>query len=355
MENKPKLIFWETTRSCNLKCLHCRASATSLVSPEELKTAEMKTFVDQVVEFSRPILVLSGGEPLLRPDILEIAQYAAQKGLRVALATNGTLVTPQVAQKIKAAGVQRVSISLDGATVATHDNFRGENGAFEKALAGFDNLQAIGVSLQINTTVTKRNVAELPEILKLVLARRADALHIFMLVPTGCGLEIAETDMLPAEKYEEVLRWLYQKSQGTALDIKATCAPHYFRILAQQGAVIKKGEGMQARSKGCLAGTEVCFVSYKGDVYPCGYLPVSSGNIRKLNFKEIWDSSPIFADLRETANLKGKCGCCEYRNICEGCRARAYAETNDYLAEEPYCIYEPKIEKMEVISHGCER
>ena len=340
--NALRLIFWETTKRCNLSCLHCRGSATDAFDPHELNTAEMKNFVDNVVSFSKPILILSGGEPLMRPDIYEIARYASDKGLRVALATNGTLVTTEVAQKIKNSGVQRVSISLDGSQAETHDNFRRQKGAFAKALAGFDNLKEAGVSLQINTTVTKRNVAELPEILRLVVEKGAAALHIFMLVPTGCGLEIAETDMLPAEAYEEVLKWLYDKSTELELDIKATCAPHYFRILKQQGSAIKKGHGLAARSKGCLAGSAVCFISYKGDVYPCGYLPVSSGNIRQKSLQEIWETSKVFADLRDPGKLKGKCGCCEYRVICEGCRARAFAESGDYLDEEPYCIYEPK-------------
>lgn len=341
-QNNLRLVFWETTKRCNLKCVHCRASAILGPSPEELNTAEMKKFIDQLVSFAKPILVLSGGEPMMRPDIYEIARYGTDKGLRVALATNGTLIGKAEAKKIKGSGVARVSISLDGATAVIHDDFRGEAGAFDAAIKGYDNLKEIGMSMQINTTVTKRNVDELPKVLELALKRGVDAMHIFMLVPTGCGLEIAESDMLPAGRYEEVLEWLYRKSTEVKIDLKATCAPHYFRILAQKGAAIKKGQGMHARSKGCLAGTAVCFVSYKGDVYPCGYLPVSSGNIREMNIKDIWEDSKIFSDLRDTGNLKGKCGRCEYRNLCEGCRARAYAEKNDYLEEEPYCIYEPK-------------
>lgn len=333
----PRLIFWETTNCCNLKCVHCRGSAISTLDPQQMGTDEMKKFIDEVVSFAHPILVLSGGEPLLREDIFEISSYASQKGLRVALATNGTLVTPEVAKRIKDSGIVKVSISLDGANAKTHDNFRGENGAFALALQGFKNLKEAGMSMQINSTIVKRNVHELPQILELALNLKADAFHIFMLVPTGCGLKIADTDMIPAKRYEEVLNWLYKKSREVSIDLKATCAPHYARISKQKG-------------KGCLAGNGVCFISYKGDVQPCGYLPLVAGNIRREKFQNIWEKSELFSSLRNPSLLKGKCGACEYRVMCEGCRARAYAETGDYLEEEPYCVYEPTKSKEEIIS-----
>lgn len=349
----PRLIFWETTNRCNLSCLHCRASAIKGPSPEELTTAQMKRFIDDVAGFAKPILVLSGGEPLVRPDIFEIAEYSVKRGLRVALATNGTLIDDAVAQKIKEAGIMRVSISLDGADAVTHDSFRGEKGAFDKALAGSRRLKKFGVGLQINTTVTKRNVTQLPQIYKLAIKEGADAFHIFMLVPVGCGLQLKDSDMLTPEKYEEVLNWYYDREQEGKIELKATCAPHYYRIRLQRAAAEGKKLGM---AKGCLAGSAVCFVSHKGDVQPCGYLPLIAGNVRKEHFKDIWEKSSLFANLRNPNLLKGKCGACEYKMICEGCRARAFAATADYLAEEPFCMYQPLKLKIESeVNYGSKR
>lgn len=345
-ENELRLIFWEVTSSCNLRCIHCRAEAGFERSPLELDLKEATDFIDQVVTFSNPILVITGGEPICRPDIFDIASYAAHKGLRTALATNGTLIEDETADKIIKAGIQRVSISLDGACPATHDTFRGQPGSFYAALAGFERLKERGMSLQINSTVARHNVAEVPDILDLAQKMGADALHIFMLVPVGCGLTIADEQMLPAQQYEEVLNWFYTQSRQVKMEMKATCAPHYFRIMRERAReegikVTPTTHGMAAMTRGCLAGTGVCFVSYRGQVQPCGYLPVAAGNIRQQAFQEIWESSPVFQRLRDVTLLKGKCGQCEYRVLCEGCRARAFAETGDYMGEEPYCIYEP--------------
>ncbi|MFH1026091.1 MAG: radical SAM protein, partial [Nitrospirota bacterium] len=346
-----RLIFWELTAGCNLKCIHCRAEATPERLKEELSTSECLKVVDSIISFSRPILILTGGEPLYRKDIFEIAGYASGKGLRVALATNGTLITPEVAEEIVKAGIKRVSISLDGATAGTHDTFRGEKGSFNKALEGFKNLQNLGMSVQLNTTIARHNVKELPEILKSALKMKADALHVFMLVPVGCGLKVRDSQMLPPEEYEEVLNWFYRESKlHPEMEFKATCAPHYSRIMRQNA--VKEGrmpgvsdEGMRARTKGCLAGTGVCFISRLGVVQPCGYLPVEAGNVRKEELRDIWEKSPVFLSLREPIKLGGKCGICEYRKTCEGCRARAYAATGDYLSEEPYCVYQPLTRK----------
>jgi heme b synthase len=321
--------------------------------PEDLTTSEAKELIDQIVAFASPILILSGGEPLFRPDIFEIADYATAQGLRVALATNATLVDAVTAQEIVAAGVQRVSISLDGATAATHDAFRAIPGAFDRALAGFRQLKALGMSMQINTTVARHDVDELPQILELALAMGADALHIFLLVPVGCGVEIADEQMITAREYEDVLNWFHERDQEGLLQLKATCAPHYFRIIRQRaklsphhGRPTAMDSGgshrLHAMTKGCLAGTGVCFVSHKGQVFPCGYLPAEAGNIRRQPFREIWESAEVFEALRDSDLLEGKCGLCEFKRICGGCRARAYALTGSYLAEEPYCVYQPR-------------
>src|SRR3989338_3409371 len=265
---KPNLIFWELTRNCNLRCIHCRASAGGGRSPEELSTKEAYEFIDDVAAHFKPILVLTGGEPLYRDDVFQIAKYATDKGLPVALATNGTLVSEDIARKIKESGIRRVSISLDGAVPETHDTFRGLFGAFERARHGIENLKGQGVSFQINTTLTKSNKKELPKIYRLVQELGADAFHLFMLVPTGCGLFIEDKEQLSPEEYEETLNWLYEKSEKSGLFIKATCAPHYMRIVHQHLKNTKKDSAKPANiyerlTKGCLAGTGVAFVSYK--------------------------------------------------------------------------------------------
>jgi radical SAM protein with 4Fe4S-binding SPASM domain len=310
-------------------------------------------------------------------------------GIRVALATNGTLVTNEIARKILESGVRRVSISLDGADAPTHDAFRGMPGAFDAALRGFRNLRELGMSLQINMTIARHNAHQLPAVLKLAKEIGADALHTFLLVPVGCGVDIAAEQMVPAEEYEEILNWFYDRSREGGIELKATCAPHYFRVVRQRRAAERRAassgsgeagapvasatghaigptemtlpgstgitlhphaaqpapghpQGMNAMTKGCLAGTGVCFISHQGEVYPCGYLPVLAGDLKEQSFAEIWEKAPVFQQLRNTDNLKGKCGYCEFRNLCMGCRARAFAASGDYLDEEPFCVYQPR-------------
>ena len=347
-KNVLRLLFWETTVGCNLKCMHCRAVAEPGRSPEELTTEEARGFVDDLASFSNPILILSGGEPLYRPDILEIASYASEKEVRVALATNGTLVDGGMAKRIHEAGVQRASISIDGIDAKTHDAFRGADGAFETALEGARHLRRSGVEVQFNTTVTRHNIDELPQIVAMAEREGAKALHIFLLVPVGCGLEVSEEQQISDEEYERVLNWYYEASRKTRMEMRATCAPHYYRIIRQRAReegrkVTPKTDGMAAMTKGCLAGSAVCFVSYKGDVMPCGYFPVPAGNVRQQSIKEIWETSELFDELRNPDILEGKCGVCEYRMVCGGCRARAYGETGNYLEEEPFCVYEPQM------------
>jgi radical SAM protein with 4Fe4S-binding SPASM domain len=379
---KPRLIFWEVTKGCNLRCIHCRASATELSSPLDLPTGKAVEIIGQIASFAQPILVLSGGEPLYRADIFDLARVATDRGLRVALATNGTQVNQPIARKIVEAGVRRVSISLDGADAHTHDTFRGIPGAFDAAVIGLRNLQEQGMSVQINMTIARHNARQLPAVLDLARRLGADALHTFLLVPVGCGVQIADAQMVPAAEYEEILNWFYDRSLEGGIELKATCAPHYFRVVRQRRAAERHAAGagalrhdpeaigptdmtlpgstgmslkpapgghpgghpggMSAMTKGCLAGTGVCFISHRGEVYPCGYLPVIAGDLKKQPFAEIWDNSPVFLQLRDTDNLKGKCGYCEFRNVCMGCRARAFAQTGDMLDEEPFCVYQPK-------------
>jgi heme b synthase len=366
-----RLVFWETTKACNLTCRHCRAVPTRRVGPTELTTTRAFDLMDGIAAVARPVFVLSGGEPLFRPDLFDIGEYGVESGFRMALATNGTLVTEHVAAKIADAGFSRVAISLDGANAETHDRFRGLPGSHALALRGVRHLRDEGVSVQINSTIARHNVDELPALLDLALAEGADALHLFMLVPVGCGLEIAPAQMLPADEYERVLHWFDDQSKTCPIDLKATCAPHYYRIRAQRladdrrrgdmtttfiapgtkakaapmlmggGAHGTHGQHLSAMTRGCLAGTNVCFISNEGAVYPCGYLPVSAGDTRAQTFAEIWTESPIFRQLRNPQALEGKCGDCRYEAICGGCRARAYAATGSFLAEEPFCTYRP--------------
>lgn len=353
--NQLRLVFWETTAGCNLTCRHCRRldiCGTGL-APGDMETGECIRLVDDIAAFARPILVLSGGEPLIRPDIFRIARHATDQGLPVALATNGTMITDEIADKIVQAGVRRVSISFDGATAGVHDSFRGLVGSFDRAVAGFKALKERGMSMQVNCTVARHNDDQLEEVLALTRSLKADALHFFMLVPVGCGVELSRKQQLSPRRYEEVLNWVYDKTvENPDLQIKATCAPHYFRIVLQRGGrvMLARGHGqgtMHQMTRGCLAGTAVCFVSHKGDVFPCGYLPVAAGNVRETPLQKIWNESNLFNTLRDTGNLSGKCGLCEYKNVCMGCRARSFGEVGDYLAEEPYCTYEPRRMRMD--------
>jgi AdoMet-dependent heme synthase len=397
-ENRARLVFWEVTKGCNLRCIHCRATATELSSPTDLPTRTALGIIDQISAAANPILVLSGGEPLYRSDIFQLARYATDQGLRVALATNGTLVTKDVARMIVDSGVRRVSISLDGADAVTHDSFRGIPGAFDAAVHGLRNLKALGMSVQINMTIARHNAHQLPEVLQLARSLGADALHTFLLVPVGCGVDIAAEQMVPPEEYERMLNWFYDQSLIGGIELKATCAPHYFRVARQRQAADRRaaerlariepagahltaepssigptdmtmpgstgialkahGVGqalghpgghpsdLNAMTKGCLAGTGVCFISHEGEVYPCGYLPVIAGDLRKQTFSDIWENSTVFHELRDAGKLKGKCGCCEFRNVCMGCRARAYAATGDFMDEEPFCVYQPRTKSL---------
>ncbi len=342
-----RLVFWETTAGCNLECVHCRRlDVARQMMCNDLTTDEACSLVDQIAAVGNPILILSGGEPLIRPDILEIARHARRRDLTVSLATNGTLVTSRLAREIRDAGIARCAVSLDGSRAETHDQFRRQLGSFHRALEGIAYLRWAGVPVQINTTVARHNAAELEAIHDLAVALGAVALHAFLLVPVGCGVQIAADQMLSPAGYEAILHRFYDLAQRGQLQCKATCAPHYYRVVRQRAAaegkhVVPTRHGMAAMTKGCLAGSAVCFVSHKGEVFPCGYLPVEAGNVRRAPFGSIWRLSPVFASLRDPALLDGKCGACEFVHVCSGCRARAYAATGDYLAEEPFCAYEP--------------
>ncbi len=341
-----RMVAWEVTRSCNLCCVHCRASAQRGPYSGELDTQEALALLEDMASFSRPVVILTGGEPLLREDVLELARRGNQLGLRMVMAPNGTLLTLRRAKELKSAGIQRVSISLDGSSPATHDAFRQVEGAFQGALEGIRAAKQAGLPFQINTTVTEKNLGELPSILELAVSLGAVAHHIFLLVPTGRGKEMAQA-ALSAQKYEETLGWFCEQQEKIPLQLKATCAPQYQRIVRQHGKTPKAFHGpghpqhLDFVTRGCLAGWGFCFISHVGEVQPCGYLEVSCGSVRKQSLSQIWSSSQVFGRLRDLSGYKGRCGKCEYRRICGGCRARAYEATGDYLSEEPLCAYQP--------------
>jgi len=312
----------------------------------ELDTAASLRLLDQIAEVGRPIVILTGGEPLMRPDIYDIAAYGNRKGLRMVMAFNGTLMTPTAAKRLAEAGIQRVSVSLDGSQAATHDRFRGVEGAFEGAIKGIRLAREAGIEFQINTTITQANLEEMPKIQRLAETLGAAAHHIFLLVPTGRGKYIID-QAITADEYEKTLNWFYDQRGRTAMQLKATCAPHYYRILRQRAkqegrTITFETDGLDAVTRGCLGGTGFCFVSHRGVVQPCGFLDLNCGDVTRGSFSEIWHQSKIFLALRDDKQLRGKCGTCEYKRVCGGCRARAFEATGDYLAEEPLCSYQPR-------------
>ncbi len=344
-----RLIAWEVTRSCNLACKHCRAEAHTEPYEGELSTIEAKALIDTFTEVGNPIIIFTGGEPMMRKDLYELGAYAKEKGLHPVLSPNGTLITRENAKKIKEAGFARCSISIDGKDALSHDNFRGVEGAFEQSLRGIEYLKEAGVEFQINTTVTKSNLSSFKEIFQLCEKLGAVAWHIFLLVPMGRASDIQE-EVITAKEYEDVLHWFYDFRKTTSMHLKATCAPHYYRIMRQRAkeedvSVTPENFGMDALTRGCLGGIGFCFISHVGQVQPCGYLLLDCGNIKEKHFPDIWKDSTIFKQFRNKDEYEGKCGICEYHKVCGGCRARAYSISDNHMAPEPLCLYEPKVKK----------
>jgi len=344
----PKLIAWEVTRSCNLDCIHCRAAARFGPYPNELTTEECLKFLDDVASFSNPIMILTGGEPMMRDDIWEIAGYGTKLGMRMVMAPCGFLVTEETAKRMVEVGIKRVSFSIDGATAESHDAFRRVRGAFDSVIKAIENVKKVGLEFQVNTTITRHNLHELPQILDLVVKLGAKAHHPFLLVPTGRGAELKDQEISP-EDYEKTLTWFYEMRDKVPLQFKPTCAPHYYRIFRQRERakginVTKETHGLDAMSKGCMGGQTFAFVSHTGKVQICGFLDVECGDIRKGPFSVIWRTSRVFQEMRAWDDYLGRCGYCEFRKVCGGCRARAYAFTGNYLEEEPFCTYQPSRE-----------
>lgn len=325
-----RMVAWELTRNCNLACIHCRASAANGPHEGELSTGECRKIIDDIVGFSTPTVILTGGEPLLRPDLFDIIEYGQAKGLRMVIAVNGTLVDENAAGKLKASGIRRVSLSLDGKDRQGHDAFRAVDGAFDAVLNAARIFAKIDLPFQINTTVTALNVDDIDDIYSLARSLGAAAWHVFLLVPVGRGKGLKGKE-LSAGDYEQVLHHLRDIETKNELEIKVTCAPHYYRIVVEEGGV--------PSSAGCLAGKSFMFISHQGGAQPCGYLEVNCGNVREDGVKKVWEGSAVFGELRDISSYRGKCGKCRHIRICGGCRARAYEATGDYRESEPLCSY----------------
>ena len=348
---RPFIAIWEVTQACDLACVHCRASAQPLRHPEELSTAEGKQLIDQMAAWKVPVFVLTGGDPIKRPDLFELISYARKVGVRVSLTPSATpLLTREVIIRLKEAGLARLAVSMDGASAATHDAFRGLSGSFSRTLDAVRWANEVGLPVQINTTFSRRNIGEIDEIVALMEQLRITLWSVFFLVPTGRG---KLNDLLSAGEFEAVFAKLGQLSKSATFDIKTTEAQHYRRYMLQQKVAGKRAGTFHVETRvstdeigraprGLNDGKGFVFISHKGEVFPSGFLPMSAGSIREQSLESIYRESPLFRDLRDTSKLEGKCGACEFKQICGGSRSRAYALTGNPLAEEPCCAYIPK-------------
>lgn len=356
----PFIVIWELTRACQLKCLHCRAEAQYRRDPRELSFDEGKYLIDQIKEMNNPMLVFTGGDPLMRQDVFDIAEYAVKKGVRVSMTPSATPnVTKEAIEKAKEVGLARWAFSLDGPNAEIHDHFRGTAGSFDLTIERIKYLHELEIPVQINTVISRYNIDYLEEMAKVVEELKCVLWSVFFLVPTGRG---QETDMISPVEHEMVFTWLYNLSNKVTFDIKTTAAQHYRRVVIQQkmkeakaqnediqylDALTQQGltgsiDGLGRAPKGVNDGNGFVFISHIGDVYPSGLLPVKAGNVREQPLAEIYRESPIFKDLRNPDKYKGKCGLCEFRYVCGGSRSRAFAMTGDYMESEPFCVYIPK-------------
>ena len=366
-DETPFLAIWEVTQSCDLACKHCRAAAQPIAHPDELTTDEGKALIDQIAEMHIPIFVFTGGDPLKRKDVFELIRYAADKGVQVAVTPSATpLLTREAMFKMKEAGLVRLGISLDGSTPEIHDAFRGLPGAWARTIQAIEWANEAGIPIQVHTTISRHNAKDLDNLCALFEKLAIVMWNVFFLVPVGRG---QLDDLLSGEEFEHVFAKIYELSHKVSFQIKTTEAMHYRRYLLQHNLEERKmghgsghpgGMGKPAAyepgapvadaktrtaswaTRRVNDGKGFLFVSHVGNVYPSGFLPIHAGNIKQTPLQEIYRDSPIFKSLRDTSKLEGKCGACEYKEICGGSRARAYAVTGDPLAQEPCCIYQPK-------------
>jgi radical SAM protein len=347
-DEAPFIVIWELTQACDLACVHCRACAIESRSPLELSTEEGFRLLEEVRSFGDPLMVFTGGDPLKRPDLLPLIEKSVRLGLRTTVTPSATpLLTEGAIERFRDCGLVRMAISLDGPDSESHDGFRRVNGSFNCTILALEHAQRIGLQTQVNTTVTRHNVGRLGEIARLVERVGAKLWSVFFLVATG---RASASQDLTAEEYEEVFAFLYNLSKTAPFDIKTTEAQHYRRYVAQSRKADSEGGGAARRTApeiiqrqaGINDGKGFVFVSHTGEIYPSGFLPLTAGNVRRDSLTAVYRESPLFRTLRNADNLQGKCGECEYRNLCGGSRSRSYALTGNPLAEEPRCIYQPK-------------
>ncbi|HVO59592.1 MAG TPA: TIGR04053 family radical SAM/SPASM domain-containing protein [Terriglobales bacterium] len=352
-DEKPYLLIWEVTQACDLSCLHCRACAQPKRHPLELSTDEGKRLIDEVAEMQVPVFVLTGGDPIKRPDLFGLIEHAARRGVRVSLTPSATpLLSREIIHRLKNSGLARLALSLDGSHAQVHDAFRGMSGSFDRTMEATEWANEVGLPVQINTTFSRSNMEDFDSIAGLLETKRIALWSVFFLVPTGRG---KVENLLSAQEFEAIFAKLYRLSQRACFDIKTTEAQHYRRYVLQQRAADRKTGSVEAQSgaakvhdtigrapRGLNDGKGFVFISHTGEVMPSGFLPVSGGNVRRSSVRQIYQNSVLFQRLRNPDGLGGKCGACEFRHICGGSRARAYALTGDAMAEEPCCSYVPK-------------
>jgi len=348
---RPFIAIWEVTQACDLACVHCRASAQPERHPMELSTDEGKQLIDQIADLEVPVFVLTGGDPIKRPDLFELIAHARRVGVRVSLTPSATpLLTRDVVFRLKEAGLARLAVSMDGASAATHDAFRGLSGSFARTLDAVRWANEASLPVQINTTFSRRNIGEIDSIVALMKTLKLTLWSVFFLVPTGRG---KLNDLLSAEEFEQVFAKIHALSKQAGFDIKTTEAQHYRRYVLQQkvaerkagianDAPIRVDDAIGRAPRGLNDGKGFVFISHKGEVFPSGFLPLAAGSIREQPLADIYRNSPVFRSLRDTSQLGGKCGACEFKEICGGSRARAYALTGNPNAEEPCCSYIPR-------------
>ena len=359
---RPFIVIWETTQACDLACVHCRACAQPVRSALELTTDEARRLIDDIAALKAPVFVLTGGDPLKRPDIFEIVEYGSTNGVRISLTPSATpLLTRDAIARLKGCGLARLAVSLDGPTAEIHDAFRRVPGSYDWTLRSVRWARELALPAQINTTITRHNLQHLDAMIALLEQLDIVLWSVFFLVPTGRGSAI---DLISADEFEQVFEKLYQTAKRGRFEIKSTEAQHYRRFLLQRRTEEKrKGnirplplrlglsttDGIGRAPRGINDGKGFVFVSHLGEVFPSGFLPISAGNVRNQSLADLYRHSPLFTSLRDTSNLQGKCGICEFREICGGSRARAYALTGDIFAEEPCCVWQPKTQARESV------
>ncbi|MEJ8306169.1 TIGR04053 family radical SAM/SPASM domain-containing protein [Saccharibacillus sacchari] len=363
----PFIVIWEVTRACALKCLHCRAEAQYRADPNQLSHEEGRALIDRIALMNHPLLVFTGGDSLMRPDLFELARYAIEeKGLSVSMTPSATpRVNRSAVEKAKEVGLSRWAFSLDGSCAEIHDHFRGTVGSFDTTMRGIGYLQELGIPIQVNTTVSRYNLHDLEAISEKVKEMGVVLWSLFFLIPTG---RATQKDMISAEEHEQVMEWLHEAGRRMPYGVKATEAPHYRRVAVQLSAKraqsnanaegsagtapssnaapaaksgFKRADVLGRAPKGVNDGDGFLFIGHTGDVYPSGFLPVKCGNVREEALEDIYRNSPIMQSLRDKKRLKGKCGACEFKSLCGGSRARAFAVTGDWLESDPSCTYIP--------------